>query len=321
MKILDLFSGVGGFSLAARWAGFETVAFCEIDPFCQRVLRKHWPEVPVHDDIKTLDGSQYCGAVDIVCGGFPCQPYSVAGERKGAGDDRALWPHMFRVIRAARPAWVVAENVPGLKSMGLDRVLSDLESAGYTCRTTIIPALAVGAPHQRDRLWIIAHSDSIGEQIQVAGRLPAFPQPDSISGQGPAAYTQSLGCDTGRLSVGNVAEYTGAESCAAGHPNGQRCQKCHAPAQPGWAGQLARQSDPERVCGCETQPGILRVADGLPAWMDGSGLYPVKPTIPKNQKVLHQNNRIKSMGNSIHPEIAYRHFQYIKWATYAAITV
>lgn len=316
MRVLDLFSGIGGFGLAARWAGFETVAFCEIETFCQRVLRKHWPAVPVYSDIKKLDGKQYRGAVDIVCGGFPCQPFSVAGQRRGQSDDRALWPHMLRVISDARPTWVVGENVSGLRSMGLDGICSDLESAGYTCRAYIVPALAVGAPHQRDRLWIIAHRDGEWEQ-QPQGQQP---QSWGWAGNGGknAADTQSLRRDAGCLPVGNGTEYTGAESCAAGHSNGKRCQECHAPAQPGWAGQLAGRADQERGCGCQIKPGILRVADGLPAWLDEFGGYPVSPTIPKQHKPLDYQKRIKSMGNSIHPEIAYRIFEAIKGVTYAA---
>ena len=107
MRVLDLFSGVGGFSLGLEAAGMETVAFCEREPFCQAVLRKHWPDVPIHDDITQLDGKAYRGTVELVCGGFPCQPFSVAGKRRGAEDDRALWPEMLRVIREVQPTWVL----------------------------------------------------------------------------------------------------------------------------------------------------------------------------------------------------------------------
>ena len=160
MKVLDLFSGIGGFSLGLQWAGFETIAFCEIDEFCRSVIADHWPGVPIHDDIRRLDGYQYRGAIDLVCGGFPCQPHSVAGKQKGAEDDRDLWPEMFRVVREVLPQWVIGENVPGLDDrefMALDGVLSDLESIGYAAIPFVIPACAVNRPHRRDRFWIVAN--------------------------------------------------------------------------------------------------------------------------------------------------------------------
>ena len=157
-KILDLFSGIGGFSLGLERSGpFRTVAFCEQDKFCQAVLRKHWPGVPIYDDVRTID---FEGDIDIITGGYPCQPFSVAGKQKGAADDRHLWPSMFEIIKHKRPRWVVAENVAGHITMGLDEVLFDLEGQGYTARPVVIPACAVDAPHRRDRVWIVAHADS-----------------------------------------------------------------------------------------------------------------------------------------------------------------
>jgi DNA (cytosine-5)-methyltransferase 1 len=158
MNVLDLFSGIGGFSLGLERAGMHTVAFCERDEYCRAVLRKHWPDVPCFDDIHTIDadGLARLGRIDLVCGGFPCQPFSVAGKQKGKEDDRHLWPQMCRVIALARPTWVIGENVAGLIAMALDDVLADLENLGYTARTFVIPAAAVGAPHRRDRLWIVA---------------------------------------------------------------------------------------------------------------------------------------------------------------------
>lgn len=164
LRHLDLFSGIGGFALGLRMAsGFETVGFCEIDPFCQRVLRKHWPEVPIYGDIRELPTNEFMG-VDIITGGFPCQPFSVAGNQRGAEDDRHLWPEMFRVIKEVRPTWVLSENVFGFINMELDNTLSDLESEGYSCQTFIIPALAVDAKHRRDRVWIVAYAECTRRQ-------------------------------------------------------------------------------------------------------------------------------------------------------------
>src|SRR5215831_16662165 len=158
---LDLFSGIGGFALAASWAGYETVLFCEIDRFCQAVLRKNFPGVPIHDDVRTLAAEHVPGPVDLLTGGFPCQPVSVAGQRRGDADDRWLWPEMARVVGEVRPRYVLAENVPGLIGMALDGCLADLEGLGYACRAVIVPACAVGAWHRRDRVWIVAHAAGV----------------------------------------------------------------------------------------------------------------------------------------------------------------
>lgn len=154
---LDLFSGIGGFALAAQWAGFRTVAFCEINDYCQKRLGEIWPTVPVHTDIRKLDGRPFRGTC-LLTGGFPCQPVSNAGKRQGAADDRWLWPEMFRVISEARPRWIVGENVAGLDGMGLDECISELEGIGYEVAPPLeIPACAVDAVHERNRLWIIAN--------------------------------------------------------------------------------------------------------------------------------------------------------------------
>jgi len=156
MRLLDLFSGIGGFSYAAETliGGYETVAFCEMDEFCQKVLKKHWPQVPIFDDVRTLDASRL-GRIDIVTGGYPCQPFSQAGRRQGEQDERHLWPEMLRIIKSCQPRYVLAENVAGHVTMGLDQVLTDLEDQGYTTRPIIVPACAKNAPHRRDRVWII----------------------------------------------------------------------------------------------------------------------------------------------------------------------
>ncbi len=161
MKHLDLFSGIGGFALAARWAGIETVAFCEIDVECLKVLDKHWPDVKKHKDIRELNGEEYRG-VDIITGGYPCQPFSVAGKQKAHKDDRHLWPEMRRVIAQAKPTWVICENVYGHISLGLDDVLYDMEAIGYAAQPFVIPALATGANHNRKRVFIVAYSAGNG---------------------------------------------------------------------------------------------------------------------------------------------------------------
>lgn len=162
MRHLDLFSGIGGFALAARWMNWQTVQFVEIDPFCQAVLKKNFKGVPIHGDIKTFDGTNYFERVDIISGGFPCQPFSKAGKRKGKLDDRFLWPEMLRVISEVKPLWIVGENVTGILSMEFEKMLIQMEDQGYRAEVYIIPACAIGATHQRDRVWIVANSSGSG---------------------------------------------------------------------------------------------------------------------------------------------------------------
>jgi len=161
----SLFSGIGGLDLAAEWAGFQTVGQVEKGDYANKILGKHWPNVPRWEDIKdvTIHTVREAGiehAPTVLSGGFPCQPFSCAGQRQGAEDDRYLWPEMLRVVQELRPAWVIGENVAGIINMALDDVCSDLESAGYSCRAFVVPAAGVGAPHMRDRVFVVAHSGS-----------------------------------------------------------------------------------------------------------------------------------------------------------------
>lgn len=168
MKQIGLFAGIGGFELAARWVGWETIAVSEIDPFCQKVLQYHFPGAQLHGDIKTTDFSGYRGQCDIITGGFPCQPFSTAGKRRGTADERYLWPEMLRVINEVKPRWVIGENVRGLVNWGgglvFDTVCTELENIGYEVQPFIIPACGVNAPHRRDRIWFVANAT--GERLR-----------------------------------------------------------------------------------------------------------------------------------------------------------
>ena len=173
---LSLFSGIGGLDLAAEMAGIRTVGQCEYADFPTKILEKHWADVPRWKDVRTLTADSFyertgLRTVDIISGGFPCQPFSLAGKRKGKNDDRYLWDEMFRVIREIRPTWVVGENVPGIVNMALDTVLSDLESEGYTTQAFIIPACGVDAPHKRERCCILAYSVNRGSTMWWNGQL------------------------------------------------------------------------------------------------------------------------------------------------------
>ena len=174
---LSLFSGIGGLDLAAEWAGIQTIGQCEYAEYPAKVLEKHWPGIPRWKDIRTLTGESFYErtgrrTVDIISGGFPCQPFSVAGKRRGKEDDRYLWPEMVRVIKELRPTWIVGENVAGIVRMALPDILSELETCGYRTRTFLVPACAVGARHRRYRVAIVGYSEHNGLSSPEVDRCP-----------------------------------------------------------------------------------------------------------------------------------------------------
>jgi DNA (cytosine-5)-methyltransferase 1 len=177
LNVLDLFSGIGGFSLGLERAGMRTVAFCEIDPFCRSVLRHHWPRVPIYPDVSTLTATRLVadgiGKIHVICGGFPCQDISTArhSDAPGLNGERSgLWFEMFRLVREFRPDWVLVENVSRLRTLGADRILSDLDSEDYTARPLVVGAGDAGAPHPRARVWIVANSNRIELRKQSGWR-------------------------------------------------------------------------------------------------------------------------------------------------------
>ena len=280
MQVLDLFSGIGGFSLGLKRAGMETIGFCEIDPFCRKVLAKHWPDVTIHTDIRSLDGKDYKGRAEIICGGFPCQPFSQAGKRRGTEDDRHLWPEMLRVISEVRPTWVIGENVIGIVKMELDSILSDLEGEGYQTRAFIIPACGIDAPHKRDRVWIIAHANSEGESDGPVNEGPRPRQLELMAdpNSGFSTVTQQA-VQAGRATIisssKDVAD-SESERVQRLWPSGE--QKPHT-----YAGQKLSLCGSERPepAHWKAEPGMGRVADGIPNRVD----------------------RIKGLGNAVVPMV------------------
>lgn len=170
MKKLSLFSGIGGIDLAAKWAGMETVAFCEREEFTQKVLQKNFPGVPIYDDVCILTKERLeqdgIGTIDLISGGYPCQPFSLAGKRKGADDERYLWGEFFRLVQEIRPTWVLGENVYGHVHNGLDVVIGDLESEGYEVWAVVLQASDVGAPHKRERIFVVAFNADSKSSLQ-----------------------------------------------------------------------------------------------------------------------------------------------------------
>lgn len=307
MQIIDLFSGIGGFSLAGHWVGWKTVQFCEIDAFCGKVLSKNFPGVPIHQDIKTLtrdsileNGIWKPNEPTIVVGGFPCQPYSHAGQRKGNDDDRALWPEMLRVIREVAPTWVIGENVAGLITMDggrvFDGIVSDLENAGYSVEAFVIPACAVGAPHRRDRLWIVARRDSEREQQperlvgNERGRV-ADGDKERVTADANIFGRQRRQDDKRQESAGRSGACN--SDCATANANGTGLQKQHLAAVASGSGFSAgRVNSQWHEHWLPVATRLCRVDDGISRRMD-------------------RGKRLKALGNAIVPQVAYQIFKAI----------
>jgi DNA (cytosine-5)-methyltransferase 1 len=275
MKHGSLFSGIGGFDLAAKWCGWENVFHCEWNAFGQKVLKHHFPNSISYNDITKTDFTIHRGAIDIISGGFPCQPYSSAGKRLGKEDDRHLWPEMLRAIREIQPSWVVGENVRGLTNWNgglvFDEVQTELEAEGYEVLPFLLPAAAINAPHRRDRIWFIAYSNLYGlnkrncdNEINASkGRINAFSNIDKSISYGNATDTKQLRLEHSEKS-GNIGE---------GKTNG-------------WSG-------------FPTQSPICSGDDGLPRELDNI-------TFSKWRK-----ESIKAYGNAVVPQVAYQIFKSI----------
>ena len=267
LRVLDLFSGIGGFSLGLeRTGGFQTVAFCEIEQFPRKVLKKHWPDVPCHKDVRELTGHEFEG-IDVICGGYPCQPFSTAGKRQGADDDRHLWPEVNRLLAAIRPRWGIFENVAGHVSMGLDEVLSDLEKQGYTAQPFIIPACAVDAPHRRDRVWVLAHTKNQGTAWRK--RKPGNGEDKSFGG---GVEPNGGGIDAGCKNVADT-KCVGREQLEQSIISGTEIQGATSPVE--YSGI------PSGGVRWRTEPDVGRVAHGIPRRVD----------------------RLKGLGNAVVPQI------------------
>ena len=290
MRGLSLFSGIGGLDLAFEWAGGTVVAMCEIEPYCRKVLRRHWPDVPLFEDVRRLRAEDV-GTVDVVYGGFPCQPFSVAGDQKGRDDDRYLWPEFSRLVGELKPCWVVGENVPGILHLAADDVCADLERQGYEVGIWDFEAAAVGAPHRRERFFFVAHA---GRGLCTRGAVPGALRGEREAGAAsnierpggapiPHAHSprqlQQKGCIKklrGRFRNGGEKVIANADSA------GRKEQRSTFPASPKF-------SSSECGCGWEPEPGVGRVAHGVP----------------------HRVDRLRALGNAVVPQQAYPIFRAI----------
>ena len=386
IKILDICSGIGGFSLGLEaTGGFDTVAFCEFDDFCCKVLNKHWPNVPIYKDLKEIgnDPERIIQEFDLICGGIPCQPFSLAGKQKGKEDDRHLWPYMYEIVKSKKPTWVIVENVGGFVNVALDDVCLDLETQGYATQSFIIPACSVEAPHKRDRIWILgklmANASSNGEDGVLRTTEPEHDQGDTrmessscSDGRSEREVSQDVANtnDTGDRTPGRTTDgdrqktvegwqeqsqlgsSRSSEDVANSkeledheHDNGERTQQDreHRVSQqsggegslrgkedvanterlgqqgqrelerPGNTaqdsdGQTGRPNDGSQGSAGQghTQPQLGGMADGVSPRLDGHLGFEREPSIPRVATGIPDRvNRLKTLGNSIVPQIVY----------------
>jgi DNA (cytosine-5)-methyltransferase 1 len=291
LRMIDTFSGIGGFSLAARWlGGIETVQFVERDPYCQQVLAKHWPTVPIHDDICTFSPAP--GSADIVCGGFPCQDISQAGKGAGlAGSRSGLFYELLRVVRLVGPRYVVLENVAAITHRGMDGVLGALAEAGYDAEWACIPAAAVGACHQRDRWWCVAYAQGgrrgTGPRQGASSAGPEGPGAGNSAARFTADASHMLshggpGQQQGQLGGQAVSESGDGDWAATFDPMRQRLEgpdKLGSSGAP-WPAAIARLSPDWRSY--LSEPVLYRGDDGLSSRVD----------------------RLKALGNAVVPQVA-----------------
>jgi DNA (cytosine-5)-methyltransferase 1 len=325
----SLFSGIGGFDLAAEWMGWENKFHCEWNDFGQKVLHHYWPEAECFTDITKSDFKKYYGKIDILTGGFPCQPYSSAGKRKGKEDERHLWPEMLRAIREVSPRFVVGENVRGLTNWNgglvFEEVCAELESYGYQVAPVIIPACGVGAPHRRERIWFVAQNTMRSGLLQresIEKGAEIWQQRNTSTGSSNRVY----------ISDGITANTNGAEQRNNDRTNDREAEKVWRQNKGNVSRELSSDGDATYSKGVRfqkssevgklertrskftgkrtnwdqfpTQSPVCSGDDGLPGELDGI-------TFPK-----WRNESIKAYGNAIVPQVAYQIFQAIEKTLY-----
>jgi DNA (cytosine-5)-methyltransferase 1 len=284
LNVLDLFSGIGGFSLGLERAGMRTVAFCEVEPYCRAVLRKHWPDVHCYDDVRTLTADRLRAdgiSVDVICGGFPCQDISIAGKGAGIEGERSgLWSEYARIIGEVRPRYVIVENVAALLGRGLDRVLGDLAALGFDAEWHCISASAVGAPHRRDRLWIVANPDEGGAMVQRRNR-----NSDDAKRDKTPKVQKRKDIEPGADEPGHVESderrSRGWRNWADAQVPDAECAGLEGGPRKGLSGTWGASIELTGGHWWLTEPDVGRVANGVPSRVD----------------------RLRSLGNAVVPQI------------------
>ena len=311
LKHLDLFSGIGGFSLGLESAGLvETVAFCDFDQYCQKVLKKNFLGVPVYGDVKELNHDKLkadgIDQIDIITGGYPCQPFSVAGRKKGEEDPRHVWPEMFRLIQELRPTWVIGENVGGHIKLGLDSVLENLESEGYSARTFSISASSIGANHKRERVWIVAHSNEMQRQFlcgqKSEQRQETFEGASERSGTPISmANSERLGRTEGTEKSKELEREESSDQLDHCGKGCTKCQSCQTMANSeGSEGNVNDSNGGNGKAPQEELFGEHGSASGVSAW------WSVEPSVGRvAHGVPDRVDRLKCLGNSVVPQIPY----------------
>ena len=314
LRHLDLFSGIGGFSLGLEaTGGFETVAFCEIEEFPRQVLQKHWPHVKQYKDIKELTYDKLkadgLGSIDIITGGYPCQPFSQAGRKKGEQDPRHLWPEYLRLIKECRPSFIIGENVSGHLKLGLDSVLADLESEGYHTRTFSISAASIGANHKRERVWIVANANGSGNQPEKSGSSRKKNEKETGNRQDDSSSWFPDGADSTVTQQGSETPMESMENTRRTHRQGSKFREkneikiekenANITQRPGEASQFDV-ADTQRV-------HVQGQHDGQgqrQPW--GESWWAVEPDVGRvDHGIPRRVDRLKALGNSLVPHIPY----------------
>jgi len=328
MTHASLFSGIGGFDLAAEWAGWENVFHCEWNPFGQKVLKHHFPNSISYHDIKKIDFTIHANKIDILTGGFPCQPYSSAGKRLGKADERHLFPEMLRCIKEVKPRWIIGENVRGLVSWGgglvFHEVCDDLESEGYEVQTFLIPAAGVNAPHQRQRIWFIAYAHDKGSPSRFGkvqsedGKISEWYNDAESCDSSNETITNTFGTMQGTNEYGSIRQedekINGKRSSSIynafrsngdkriiANTNTSRIHEQHFTSKSNEKKQHSGTSFERRSFSAfPTKPPVCGGDDGISRELDGI-------TFSK-----WRNESIKAYGNAIVPQVAYQIFKTIK---------
>ena len=300
---LELFAGIGGIALASEWAGFTHIGFVERDPFCQKVLAKHWPEVPIYNDVTTFDGYEFRG-VDLISGGFPCQPHSLAGSRKASSDERDLWGEVVRIVGEAKPRWFLGENVPGLFSSEsgrfFGRVVDDLAALGYRVGWAMYGASDTGAVHRRNRVFIVGYSD----QPRLEGRGATRAAANADATDAHCERCEGLSCGETRDSqYAGTAKESGRRLCEFGREDGGANVADASRVSNGQAGTTAG------TIGSGREPRhYVGWGDRSSDWRE----WGISPTVRLEPRIRGSHDgtasrvdRLKSLGNAVVPQQIY----------------